>query len=219
MKKIIPICGRSPFLIALLLPLLLLILTLLLAFSSTTNAIHLTITKQNNNNNINADDSLTMPSTSYLTSSETEIIALLSQYNITLRKLLDSSTSDTADLNDNQLLEYFADTLNQFKREYGFVMMDVKTFNLDPEDTEAVAQFQRPHYHMDCEARIYIEGSFTFIIQVNYTVKLRLHLTAGYFVVLPARMRHQVEVSDKCTLRQIRLFMQEIGGGIPIFTE
>lgn len=138
-----------------------------------------------------------------------EIKTILGQYKIPfecwgVRSLSDSSIEG--------VLNTYAHDVATLKSERGYVTEDV--IALDPKTPNLetlLAKFSDEHHHTDDEVRFVVAGEGVFEINVTSSERVKLTAQPGDLIVVPAWRRHLFYLTDKQTIRCIRLFKDKSG--------
>ena len=90
------------------------------------------------------------------------------------------------------------------------VALDEGTPNLDA----VIAKFVDEHFHDEDEVRFVLEGEGVFDIRSRDDRWMRVKVTPGDLIVVPARRYHRFELTAARTIRCVRLF-QDSSGWVP----
>jgi 1,2-dihydroxy-3-keto-5-methylthiopentene dioxygenase len=138
-----------------------------------------------------------------------EIRTVLAGYGIPyeqwgIRTLVDSSSDG--------VLNAYSDDIQRLKSERSYVTEDV--IALDPSTPNLdtlLAKFVDEHHHTDDEVRFTVAGEGVFEINVTAAERVKFTAQPGDLIVVPAWRRHLFYLTDKKTIRCIRLFKDKSG--------
>ncbi|MFK7873354.1 MAG: cupin domain-containing protein [Oligoflexales bacterium] len=111
------------------------------------------------------------------------------------------------------VVRVYKDDIQRLKQERGYKAEDVIAINPDTQGLdETLKNFRREHIHTDDEVRFVVEGVGVFHVysadeQRRYTVRTE----AGDLIVIPAHRKHSFELTEKRSIRCVRLFMNDQG--------
>ena len=138
-----------------------------------------------------------------------DIKTVLAEYQIPfevwgVRKLEDTSPET--------VVRIYADDIKRMKVERGYesedlISLDPHTPNLDA----TLAKFVVEHHHTDDEVRFVVAGEGVFEINVSESERVKFTAQPGDFIVVPAWRRHLFYLTDKRSIRCIRLFKDSKG--------
>ncbi len=118
-----------------------------------------------------------------------------------------------------QVLEAFAEQINQLKSEGGYVTADVIDLFPDTPNLDAMlAKFSREHWHDEDEVRFIIEGRGVFHIHPKEGEVVALEVEEGDLARVPAGTWHWFDLCQEKRIRAIRLF-QDPSGWTPRYTD
>ena len=118
-----------------------------------------------------------------------------------------------------QVLEGFADQINQLKAEGGYVAADVIDLFPDTPNLDVMlAKFSKEHWHDEDEVRFIIEGRGVFHIHPEGGEVVALEVEEGDLARVPAGTWHWFDLCEEKRIRAIRLF-QDPAGWTPRYTE
>jgi 1,2-dihydroxy-3-keto-5-methylthiopentene dioxygenase len=102
--------------------------------------------------------------------------------------------------------------IESIKREQGYVDEDFVELGPSTPDLDAIcAKFDREHYHTEDEVRLVVEGDGIFDIRDDADRWIRIEVTAGDMIVIPARTHHRFYLTDRKQIRCMRLFANHDG--------
>lgn len=98
------------------------------------------------------------------------------------------------------------------KREHGYVDEDFVELKPETENLEAIcAKFDKEHYHTEDEVRMVVEGDGIFDVRDESDEWVRIEVTKGDMIVIPARTHHRFLLTDAKHIRCMRLFANHDG--------
>jgi len=105
-----------------------------------------------------------------------------------------------------------AELIANVKREYGYVDEDFVELepgmpNLD----EICAKFDKEHFHTEDEVRYVVAGAGIFDVRGVDDRWIRIEVSTGDMIVIPARMYHRFYLTDTKQIRCMRLFANHDG--------
>ena len=105
-----------------------------------------------------------------------------------------------------------AQLIESVKREHGYVDEDFvelapEMANLD----EICAKFDKEHFHTEDEVRYVVAGAGIFDIRDADDQWVRVEVTPGDMIVIPARTYHRFYLTDAKQIRCMRLFANHNG--------
>ena len=110
---------------------------------------------------------------------------------------------------DDAAREALIDTV---KREYGYVDQDFVELKPDmPNLDEICAKFDKEHYHTEDEVRYVVDGEGIFDVRDESDGWVRIEVTRGDMIVIPARTYHRFYLTDSKHIRCMRLFANHDG--------
>jgi 1,2-dihydroxy-3-keto-5-methylthiopentene dioxygenase len=102
--------------------------------------------------------------------------------------------------------------IERVKREQGYVDEDFVELGPSTPDLDGIcAKFDREHYHTEDEVRLVVEGDGIFDIRDEADRWIRIEVTAGDMIVIPARTHHRFYLTDRWQIRCMRLFANHDG--------
>ena len=119
------------------------------------------------------------------------------------------------DSDKSRLLELFRTELEQAANDQGYVEADVIAIRKDlPGLDEALAKFDKVHYHDDDEVRAIVGGGGVFGFVLDDGRQLLLAIEAGEYISVPAGMWHWFYCFEDRNITCLRLF-KDSSGWIP----
>jgi 1,2-dihydroxy-3-keto-5-methylthiopentene dioxygenase len=103
--------------------------------------------------------------------------------------------------------------------QHGYVDQDFIELKPDTPNLDAIcAKFDREHYHTEDEVRFVVEGEGIFDIRDDADEWVRIEVTPGDMIVIPARTYHRFYLTDRKHIRCMRLFANHDGWS-PLYRE
>ncbi len=103
-------------------------------------------------------------------------------------------------------------TIEKIKRERGYVDEDFVALTPDTPNLEAIcAKFDKEHFHTEDEVRFVVEGDGIFDVRDSTDRWIRIEVTEGDIIVIPARKYHRFFLTDRKQIRCMRLFANHDG--------
>jgi 1,2-dihydroxy-3-keto-5-methylthiopentene dioxygenase len=105
-----------------------------------------------------------------------------------------------------------AELIAAVKREHGYV--DEDFIELKPEMPnldEICAKFDKEHFHTEDEVRYVVGGEGIFDVRDGDDRWIRIEVSEGDMIVIPARTYHRFSLTDRKHIRCMRLFANHEG--------
>ena len=103
-------------------------------------------------------------------------------------------------------------TIETIKREHRYVDHDVVQLSPDTPNIDAIcAKFDKEHYHTEDEVRFVLEGDGIFDVRDDGDQWIRIEVTEGDIIAIPARKYHRFYLTDTRHIRCMRLFANNDG--------
>ena len=113
---------------------------------------------------------------------------------------------------DEDILDLFQDEVNHLKAKRGYVTADLVALSpATPNLEDLLAKFDKEHHHLEDEVRFTVEGEGVFEIEADDGAWLKFTAEPGDLIVIPAHRRHLFYLTEKKTIRCIRLFKTQEG--------
>ena len=147
-----------------------------------------------------------------------EIREFLAKFGIWYRRF-EGGDSLGANPSNDEILAAYAAPIEELKTEGGFVTADV--VNITPETPgieEMLAKFDKEHWHDEDEVRFIVHGEGLFHIHPENGPVFSIEVHKGDMINVPRGTLHWFHLSEKRTVRAIRLF-QDPAGWTPHYTE
>ena len=98
------------------------------------------------------------------------------------------------------------------KREHHYVDQDVVELSAETPNLDAIcAKFDQEHYHTEDEVRFVLEGDGIFDVRDESDQWIRIEVTNGDIIVIPAHRHHRFYLTDQKRIRCMRLFANHDG--------
>ena len=98
------------------------------------------------------------------------------------------------------------------KREHHYVDHDVVELSAETPNLDAIcAKFDQEHYHTEDEVRFVLEGDGIFDVRDEGDQWIRIEVTNGDIIVIPANRYHRFYLTDQRRIRCMRLFANHDG--------
>jgi 1,2-dihydroxy-3-keto-5-methylthiopentene dioxygenase len=105
-----------------------------------------------------------------------------------------------------------AELIARVKREHGYVDEDFVELKPElPNLDEICAKFDKEHFHTEDEVRFVVEGAGIFDVRDEADQWVRIEVTPGDMIVIPARAYHRFYLTDTKQIRCMRLFANNDG--------
>jgi 1,2-dihydroxy-3-keto-5-methylthiopentene dioxygenase len=106
-----------------------------------------------------------------------------------------------------KILHTLAPQLNALKQARQYQSEDIVALSPETPNLAALLKmFEKEHHHTDDEVRIILHGNSIFGLVLPTGKTLRLHVSAGDLLVLPAYFRHWFTLKEDCETVAIRVF-------------
>lgn len=108
--------------------------------------------------------------------------------------------------------EAYQPTLDGIKREHRYIEQDIVELRPETPNLEEICKkFDDEHLHEEDEVRFVLEGEGVFDIRSNDDRWMRVTVEAGDLIVVPEGRYHRFELTEKSTIRCVRLFKDKSG--------
>src|SRR5580765_6479465 len=117
-----------------------------------------------------------------------------------------------ADATDAEILEAYAQEIEELKTKGGYVTADV--INVSPTTPgldEMLNKFNKEHWHDEDEVRFIVKGHGLFHIAPKGSDVVSIEMEAGDLIRVPAGTLHWFDLCGDKTIRAIRLFRDPSG--------
>lgn len=113
---------------------------------------------------------------------------------------------------DDQVLALYKPEVDRLMHERAYQTADLVALRPATPNLDAIcAKFDKEHHHVDDEVRFTVEGEGVFEIEADDRRMLKFTAHPGDLIVIPARRRHLFYLTEKRTIRCIRLFKTKEG--------
>ncbi len=110
-------------------------------------------------------------------------------------------------------------TIESIKSRHGYVDQDFVELSPDTPNLETIcAKFDKEHFHTEDEVRFVVEGEGIFDVRDDADRWIRIEVTDGDIIVIPANKHHRFYLTDRKHIRCMRLFANH-DGWAPIYRE
>lgn len=111
--------------------------------------------------------------------------------------------------------DLYQPVLDVIKKRHGYIEQDIIELRPNtPNLTEVLKKFDDEHLHEEDEVRFVLEGEAIFDIRSTADRWMRVKVERGDLIVVPKGRHHRFELTDKKTIRCIRLF-KDASGWVP----
>ena len=105
-----------------------------------------------------------------------------------------------------------AATIESIKREHHYVDQDFVELSPETPNLDAIcAKFDKEHYHTEDEVRFVVEGDGIFDVRNANDEWIRIEVTEGDIIVIPANTHHRFYLGEQQHIRCMRLFANHDG--------
>jgi len=105
-----------------------------------------------------------------------------------------------------------AETVSTIKREHRYVDDDVVELSPEMPNLDAIcAKFDKEHFHTEDEVRVVLEGDGVFDVRDDADRWIRIEVTEGDVILIPAHKHHRFFLTDRRRIRCMRLFANHEG--------
>jgi len=105
-----------------------------------------------------------------------------------------------------------ATMISAVKREHGYVDEDVIALDHDTPNLDSIcAKFDKEHFHTEDEVRLVLEGEGIFDVRNDADDWMRIEVSQGDMIVIPARKYHRFSLTGLRKIRCMRLFANHDG--------
>lgn len=113
----------------------------------------------------------------------------------------------------------YRDPLQKLRDDRGYVSMDQVHLGPNTPDLEALlTKFFAEHLHTDEEIRFVVEGSGIFDLRNREDRWMRVHVSPGDLIIVPAHKYHRFTLDETRTITCKRLFQDTAGwAAVPRF--
>ena len=109
--------------------------------------------------------------------------------------------------------------IERIKREHGYVDEDFVELAPETPNLDAIcAKFDKEHFHTEDEVRAVVEGAGIFDVRDEGDQWIRIEVSKGDMIVIPARTFHRFYLTDAKHIRCMRLFANNEGWA-PLYRE
>ena len=150
---------------------------------------------------------------------DTEIQSFLTPHGITFERWpvpdVANSLARKETLTDDEketLIECFRDKLDTLAETEGYTTADMVCLAPSlPGLGDALANFDREHYHTDDEVRFIVDGTGVFGFEGEDGRKFLIEVQAGEYIVIPANRWHWFYMKEGTGIKALRIFKDREG--------
>ena len=118
-----------------------------------------------------------------------------------------------------QVLKAYKVYLDRESTDRGYIEADMIVLNPStPNLGDLLAKFDKVHYHDDDEVRYIFDGEGIFGFEPEEGDPFTVTVTAGDYIIVPARTCHWFTLTDKRSIKAIRLF-KDTSGWVPHYRD
>lgn len=130
-----------------------------------------------------------------------------------LEKLRGQAT--LSDAEKGHVLQAFQPYIERERMQRGYIQSDMVVLNPStPNLQQLLAKFDKTHYHDDEEIRFIVDGEGIFGFEAKGAAPFSVLLTAGDYLIVPAKIEHWFTLTDSRSIKAIRLF-KDMSGWAP----
>ena len=108
--------------------------------------------------------------------------------------------------------EHYQQPLDVLREANGYITQDQIALSPDTPNLQGICnKFKDEHYHDEDEVRFVLSGSGIFDIRSNDDRWMRVEVSAGDLIVVPARRHHRFFLTDEKAIQCVRLFQDPTG--------
>ncbi len=109
--------------------------------------------------------------------------------------------------------------IHRIKREHGYVDEDFVELAPETPNLDTIcAKFDKEHFHTEDEVRAVVEGAGIFDVRDEGDQWIRIEVSKGDMIVIPANTFHRFYLTDEKHIRCMRLFANNEGWA-PLYRE
>jgi 1,2-dihydroxy-3-keto-5-methylthiopentene dioxygenase len=112
----------------------------------------------------------------------------------------------SADILEEDVFKIYGNEINRVKSELGYNQVDLAT--MKPNDAFAISvrgRYLSEHIHEEDEVRFFLSGKVLIYLNIKQKVHI-LECTRGDFVIIPAGVKHWMDIGPKPDFSVIRWF-------------
>ena len=130
-----------------------------------------------------------------------------------------ASKQELTDDEKRKLLDAYQQQLEREKKERGYVQADVVAMSTKTPSLEQVlAKFDKVHHHTEDEVRYIADGEGVFGFDCKDGHQFLINVSAGDYIIIPAFSWHWFTLTDKRSIKAIRLF-KDAAGWVPVYRD
>lgn len=114
-----------------------------------------------------------------------------------------------------EVLKGYHKQLDTEAKERGYIQADMVVLNpATPNIDEMLAKFDKTHFHDDDEVRYIFDGEGVFGFEPKGNPAFSVNVTAGDYIIVPAKTNHWFTLTPSKSIKAIRLF-KDMSGWVP----
>jgi 1,2-dihydroxy-3-keto-5-methylthiopentene dioxygenase len=119
---------------------------------------------------------------------------------------------NSSEINDEEVLSVYESEIKKLKVEKKYVTADLIALKPDTPNLETICEkFVKEHHHSEDEVRFCVAGEGVFELFPEGGETLKYKAEPGDLIVVPANARHLFYLTEKKSIRCIRLFKSQDG--------
>ena len=127
--------------------------------------------------------------------------------------------TELTDEEKQKLLDAYSAQLGREKRDKGYIQADVVVMSSrTPNLEQALAKFDKVHHHTEDEVRYIADGEGVFGFDCKDGHQFLINVSAGDYIIIPAYSWHWFTLTEKRSIKAIRLF-KDISGWVPVYRD
>tara|TARA_R110001592_G_scaffold6853_4_gene37830 strand:- start:1512 stop:2087 length:576 start_codon:yes stop_codon:yes gene_type:complete len=130
----------------------------------------------------------------------------LSEVGVCIERWSVLSHLPSAPILDDDVYNYYKEEINRVKVKYGYSQVDFATMR--PNDAFSISvrgRYLSEHTHEEDEVRFFLSGKVLIYLNINHKIHI-LECTKGDFVIIPAGVKHWMDIGPKPDFSVIRWF-------------
>ena len=118
-----------------------------------------------------------------------------------------------------EVLGAYREKLSAEAAEHGYTQADIVVMSPEtPGLHEALAKFDKVHYHDDDEVRCIFSGEGLFGFEPEHAAAFTVTVSAGDYIIVPAKTFHWFTLTDTRSIKALRLF-KDPSGWVPHYKD
>jgi 1,2-dihydroxy-3-keto-5-methylthiopentene dioxygenase len=130
----------------------------------------------------------------------------LAQFGIRFEQWRNLSVLPGLSMQDEDIISLYSDQVERVKSELGYTCVDIAT--MKPDDAFSISlrgRYLSEHTHDEDEVRFFLSGNVLVYLHINQKIHI-LECTRGDFIVIPAGIKHWMDIGPKPEFSVIRWF-------------